>query len=133
MSKLKMTQEVKDAMVEFLETMPNLTVARKLFGVGTSTVSKARESDPEFGRRVKAAISAGWDEAEAEAFRRAVTGWQEPVFFQGVECGDIRKYDSSLLKFLLTHNKPKKYNPGAKVTVGDGEKVSFVFKIGGAE
>ncbi len=55
------------------------------------------------------------DHLEDEARRRAVDGWDEPVYGSGgtgvgtVEVGTIRKYDSTLLIFLLKGARPEKY------------------------
>jgi hypothetical protein len=38
---------------------------------------------------------------EAEARRRAVQGWDEPVFHQGRKVGTIRKYSDRMLEILL--------------------------------
>ncbi len=66
---------------------------------------------------------AAWDEAreeaadhlEDEARRRAVDGWEEPVFGSGgpgrgsEQVGTVRKFDSTLLIFLLKGARPEKY------------------------
>jgi len=138
MSNLKMTAELKEAFVAMLEEIPNITVVRKAFGVSSSTVYDTKAKDPEWAKALEAAVHDGYDLMEEAARQRAVDGWVEPQFYQGEQVyGDdgkpvgIRKFSDSLLKFLLTHCKPKKFNPGAKLQVGDGEKVKFVFKIGG--
>jgi hypothetical protein len=46
---------------------------------------------------------------EGEAIRRAVEGWEEPVFYQGAICGTVRRYDSGLTQFLLRGLKPETY------------------------
>jgi hypothetical protein len=51
----------------------------------------------------------GADFLEAEATRRAMTGVDEPVFFQGRECGTITKYSDALLSKLLDGRKPERY------------------------
>ncbi len=49
---------------------------------------------------------------EAEAIERAGEGWDEPVYYQGVPCGTVRRFDSGLMQFLLRGMMPAKY--GAK-------------------
>lgn len=124
------TPEIKEAMLELLEDLPNITAVRKVFGIKNGALARARKADPDFNTKIAEAKAAGYDLMEEEARRRAVDGWEEPVWFQGEEVGSVRKYSDTLMKFLLTHCKPKKFNPGAKLTVGDGEKVSFIFNIG---
>jgi hypothetical protein len=52
---------------------------------------------------------------ETEAIRRAGEGWLEPVYYQGNVCGEVRRFDSGLLQFLLRGMMPEKY--GAKTEV----------------
>jgi hypothetical protein len=44
-----------------------------------------------------------------EALRRAVQGFDEPVFHQGVQCGTVRKYSDTLLIFLMKGADPKRF------------------------
>jgi hypothetical protein len=61
------------------------------------------------------------DALEAEARRRALEGWEEPVFFGGVVCGHVQKYDSTLLLLLLKAHRPGKFGDHARVEhSGDG-------------
>lgn len=50
------------------------------------------------------------DLLEDEAVRRANEGVLEPVFYQGEQCGSIRRYPDGLMQFLLRGAKPEKYN-----------------------
>jgi hypothetical protein len=52
----------------------------------------------------------------AEAWRRAVDGWEEPVFQKGEEVGRVRKFDSLLLMFLIKQRDPS-FREGFKVDV----------------
>jgi hypothetical protein len=75
-------------------------------------------------RRTDAAFRAAWEDAlelgtaalEDEAVRRAYHGVEEPVFYQGVQCGSVTKYSDRLLIFLLKARNPKLYG-GSKVIV----------------
>lgn len=127
------TSEIKAAMLLMLEELPNITATRKVFGISRSALASARAKDSEFNDSIKEAVADGYDMMEEEARRRAVEGVSEPVYYRGEEIGSIQKFSDTLLKFLLTHCKPEKFNPGAKVTVGAGEKVSFTFNVGGEE
>jgi len=124
------TPEIKEAMLLLLEEIPSITQVRKVFGISQSALARARESDPDFDQAIKMAKEEGYDLAEEEAYRRAVVGVDKPVFYRGEKCGDIREYSDTLLQFILRHNRPKIYNPGVKITAGDGEKVEFSFNIG---
>jgi hypothetical protein len=59
---------------------------------------------------VKQAEEAAADLIEAEAYRRAVEGWEEPVgWYQGRPGGMVRKYSDVLTIFLLKGLRPEKY------------------------
>jgi hypothetical protein len=49
------------------------------------------------------------DLLEHEADRRAIKGWDEPVFYQGRACGVIRKYSDQMLDRRLKAELPQKY------------------------
>jgi hypothetical protein len=46
---------------------------------------------------------------EDEAVRRAYEGWLKPVFYQGRQCGAVRRYSDKLLMFLLKGWRPERY------------------------
>lgn len=82
-------------------------------------------------RREDEAFKAAWEEAldtavgtlEDEAWRRAKDGVDEPVFYQGEECGTVRKYSDTLLIFLLKAHRPKLYRERVDVTT-DGKPLT---------
>lgn len=39
----------------------------------------------------------------------AIQGWEEPVFYQGEECGRMRRFSATLMMFLLKGAFPNKY------------------------
>jgi hypothetical protein len=47
---------------------------------------------------------------EDEAIRRATEGTLEPVFYQGLKVGAVRRYADGLLQFLLRGARPDKYS-----------------------
>ena len=50
------------------------------------------------------------EEAERELHRRAVDGWEEPVFdIKGNHCGNKRRYSDACLIFMLKSLKPGVY------------------------
>lgn len=65
--------------------------------------------DPQYMEAFGAAQLRANDRLEQEALRRAVTGTEEPVFYQGAECGKIRKYSDVLLIFMMKGAMPDKY------------------------
>ncbi|MFN8525102.1 MAG: hypothetical protein U0821_18555 [Chloroflexota bacterium] len=53
--------------------------------------------------------------AESELFRRAVEGWEEPVYQGGELVGHSRRYSDSLLKLLLQSRDPATYRERLQV------------------
>lgn len=72
------------------------------------------QRSPSFARRMAAALENAKDRLETEARRRAVEGWDDPVFGRSKDgkmeqIGTIRKYSDKLLEILLKGAKPNKY------------------------
>lgn len=72
--------------------------------------------DPEYAKAFDDAHETAGETLEAEARRRAESGWDEPVFgkLPGKDTGSgqvgvVRKYSDTLLIFLLKGAKPEKY------------------------
>ncbi len=78
-------------------------------------------------RRKDAEFSAAWDEAieiaagklEDEARRRAVEGYDEPVFQRGTLVGYTRRYSDRLLETLLRAYRPDRFRTGSDYAVID--------------
>jgi hypothetical protein len=83
-----------------------------------------RKQDQEFANLWDEAREIGFAELEDEAKRRAHTGVLEPVFYQGSECGHVRKYSDQLLMFLMQGNMDK-YKKKLDLTHKGGISVSF--------
>jgi hypothetical protein len=85
-------------------------------------------------RRSDAAFRAAWEEAmelgtaalEDEAVRRAYHGVEEPVFYQGVQCGSVTRYSDRLLIFLLKARNPA-YRDTSKIIINNRSNVNAVF------
>ena len=131
MADTKITAEFKEMFLGVLENIPNITAACKLVDISPSNITRARHSDPEFGKAVLEAKNQGYDMIEEEARRRAVEGVLEPVYYKGEQVGAVRKYSDRLILELLRAYKPKKFNPGVKLGIGDGEKFTLTLNLGG--
>jgi hypothetical protein len=86
-----------------------ITHAARAAGVSRRIHFKWMKSDPQYHEAFEAARDEFTDRLEAEAVRRAHDGWTEPVFYRGAECGAVRRFDSTMLIFLLKANRPAKY------------------------
>ena len=105
-----------------LVTVLSRTASGMPFGdaiVGTDvnwgTVQAYKKWHPQFYELWEASRACGdgvrQERREAEADRRAMQGWEEPVFQGGVQVGAVRKYSDKLLELQLKANNPKKYAP----------------------
>ena len=81
----------------------------------------------------KKAFAAAQDEAaqllEDEAVRRATEGVLEPVFYQGEECGAVRRYSDGLMQFLLRGFRPQKYSSKAEITGPGGGPLEAAIQV----
>ena len=100
-----------------------ITAAATVPGYSRRAVYDRRAADEAFRERWDEAVAIAIERLEAEADRRAAEGTLEPVFYQGGECGQIRKYSDTLLIFRLKALKPEKYRERAAIehTGKDGE------------
>jgi hypothetical protein len=87
----------------------NVRAATKAAQVDRSTPYKLRDADPAFAKAWDEAMHDAADVLEAEARRRAILGVDEPVFYQGVPVGSVKKYSDTLLIFLLKGARPHTY------------------------
>lgn len=94
----------------FAET-GNVTLAAKLTGITREIPYRWRNKSPTFAKAWDDAGEAATDALEAEARRRAVEGYQEPVYQQGQLVGYVTRYSDKLLETLLRGNR-EKYRQG---------------------
>lgn len=87
----------------------NVLLACKSAKVIRRTAYKHKGIHPSFRRRWEEAQEEAVEALEAEAWRRATKGVEEPVWHQGRQVGAVRKYSDTLLIFLLKGNAPTKY------------------------
>lgn len=87
----------------------NVTMSCRSARVTRSVAYEWREEDPAFAKLWDEALDIATDALEAEARRRAVQGWPEPVFHQGRKVGTIRKYSDRMLEILLKGHRPEKF------------------------
>jgi hypothetical protein len=90
-----------------LEASGNISASARRAGVGRATVYRHRAGEPDFREAWDEAMETAADALEAEIRRRAVDGWDEPVFHEGRICGYIRRYDDRLLMFLMRALRPE--------------------------
>lgn len=90
-------------------------------GIAPSTVRTHLQDDIDFRNAVDEAYGDFKELVEAEVMRRAIMGWDEPVYQQGVLAGSVRKYDSRLLELLAKRHIPEfkeKFEISGNITAG---------------
>lgn len=75
-------------------------------GISPRTVRQHLKDDPDFKEAYDEAYEDFKEGIETEIMRRAIMGWEEPVYQQGVLAGTVRKYDSRLLELLAKRHIP---------------------------
>lgn len=110
-----LTPEKKAQFLALLSEYGNVTRAAEDAELVRVYLYQARKNDPEFAAEWEDAAKIGAARLEDEARLRAVEGWQEPVWYQGVQCGTVRKFSDTLLICLLKAHHPDKYADRQKV------------------
>ena len=87
----------------------NVTRAAEESELSRPYLYQVRGEDEFFSAEWEKAAKVGAARLEDEARRRAVEGWEEPVWYQGDQCGTVRKYSDTLLICLLKAHHPEKY------------------------
>jgi hypothetical protein len=101
----------------------------KAANVDPHTAIDHRREDPDFEAQVLAAQDHCIDLLHAVTMRSAIEGDVEPVFWQGIVVGHIKKFDNRLRIELLRAHMPNKFKtPGshAPVISGDNNKVIVI-------
>jgi hypothetical protein len=106
-----------------------ILIGCKAAGVSHVTVSRQRKADPDFDAQVIAAQAHCISLLHAMSLRSAIEGDCEPVFWQGIEVGHIRKFDNRLRIELLRAHLPSRFKtPGAQAPLiaGDNNQVMIM-------
>lgn len=97
------------AFLSALAESANVTLACRAAEIGRTAVYVLQKKDTAFALAWADAIEEAADLLEAEARRRAESGVLEPVFYQGMKVGSIRRYSDPLMVLLLKAARPEKY------------------------
>ena len=101
--------------LDALRQTGNVTGSAQLAGRSRAAVYQARDRSETFAKQWDEAIEAATDSMELEARRRALSGVDEPVYYQGQVVGAVRKYSDVLLIFLLKAHRPAKFRDNFSV------------------
>ena len=125
--KVRAHARARERFIRRLAESGNVTDSARKARIAHRTVYELRKSDPEFAELWREAEEIAVDGLEGEARRRAVQGWDEPVYQQGRKVGVTRRYSDRMLEILLKGHRPKfRENQTVQVGVAVGD-VSLPF------
>ena len=81
--------------------------------VSRRSVYRWRKEDDQFAE----AWQQGADLIEDEMLRRGKDGWEEPVFYRGVQCGTVRRYSDLLLIVSHKMRRPEAHRAYSDTTM----------------
>jgi hypothetical protein len=106
-----------------------ILIGCKAAGVSPQTVINHRKADPDFDAQVIAAQAHCISLLHAMSLRSAIEGESEPVFWQGIQVGHIKKFDNRLRIELLRAHLPAKFKTpgsGQPLVAGDNNQVMIM-------
>jgi hypothetical protein len=104
---LPRTQQALDALEKAVcENAGDLVRACRSLGVNPYDLYQWKLADPEVASTIKAAQLVGYASLESEAYRRAVLGVEEDIYFKGEVVGSRVVYSDGLLQTMLKARVP---------------------------
>lgn len=113
------TRAQQKAFLEQYKSVGIITAAARLVGIDRQRHYEWLDQPtkyPTYQALFESAHEEACDRLETEALRRAVQGWDEPVFGKGpgqhagtVVVGAVRKYSDRMLELLLKARRPEKF------------------------
>jgi hypothetical protein len=103
------TARRKSLALDLLSQGHTLARIREVLGINRVTVYRWRQVDPSFAQAYSDAMEAGTDVIEQEARRRAIDGYDRPIFQRGELAGVERVYSDMLAALLLRGRRPEVY------------------------
>src|SRR5271156_4372552 len=122
MRKLKLTRERRERFLKALADTGIVSLAVEIAGTSRTRVYELRKRDTAFAKAWEEAEERAADALEAEAWRRAVAGVQEPLVSGGKVGRDddgqplaIRRYSDTLMLALLKARRPERFKDRAVI------------------
>lgn len=109
--------------ISILASSGNVGTAAKAAGITPRTAYRAKEKDKDFAEEWQEALDLAADVLEAEAWRRAHEGVEEPVMYKGQVVRFVRKYSDLLLMFMLKGMRPEKFREKVYVSPHELDKL----------
>lgn len=104
-----LTDEQRTAFLDYVRKHKTCSVreACEQVGVKRKQIRHLKRVDDEFAGDYREARGYANEQIVAEISRRAIEGWDEPVFHNGEIVGEIRKFDGRLLTLLAKAYVPE--------------------------
>lgn len=107
---MKLTPEKRNAFLDALRTIPNVTRACRAVKVSRQAAYACYHNEPDFAKLWDEALEEGLESLEAEAHRRAFEGYPgRPIVHEGFVIQEMVEYSDTLAIFLLKAHAPEKY------------------------
>ncbi|RUT27426.1 hypothetical protein C0V97_01255 [Asaia sp. W19] len=123
---------LKKAFLEQLKKSGNVSEAARAAGIDRKTAYNWRHHDPAFNEHWKQALEEATDLLEAEARRRALDGYEEPLLYGGRLIYDPegrpvtrKRYSDGLLRMLLRAHRPASFRDTRAVEEGSEPELSL--------
>ena len=107
----------------------SISAAGRLANVSTESHHRWFRKDKQYRDTFLELMENSFHYLESVAIERAGEGWLEPVFYQGAPCGEVRRFDSGLLQFLLRGQAPAKYGSKTEISGPAGEPVQARIEV----
>lgn len=108
-SNITVTPRIMGRYATLISELGRESAASRATGVNELTIRFVRSKCPGFDDACYDALDEFRDRLHAEAYKRAVDGWDEPVFYQGVQCGYIRRKSDRILELMLKAHIPDQF------------------------
>lgn len=130
MSSIKKPRPKKEAFLAAYAECGNVTLAAKHAEMERSSHYRWLREDEGYREAFDHAHAEACDHLEAAARKRAIEGWEEPVFYEGQQCGVKQRYSDACLIFLLKGNHPHKFGDKVEQThKGDADNPVTIFEL----
>lgn len=115
------------AFLAAIAKMPNVSWAAKAAKIRRELHYRRLKTDPAYEAAFEEAWAMGCGYLEDLAMTRAVDGVEEPVFWQGEECGTITRYYH--MEFLLRGAMPEKYRERVEHSGVNGKPIEAKLEV----
>lgn len=122
----------KQHFLDALAAGASVRAATEALGIKPDAPYRWRENDTDFAMRWRHAEEAGTDLIEEEAYRRAVTGVEKPVYRGGEVVGHVADFSDTMLMFLLKARRPDRYGAKAGDNTLDAQALAKRLNLKGA-